>query len=228
MTVRIQFTGDGLLDPDQLKAWTKSAQQQIHRAVRRGMYDAKPEIERKLAVHLADKLKVSRASFAKSMRGYIAARDPDKMPVMALASKVGWLGVHEDGANINAGGKGVLIPINVKRGKRIGMQAFQKVIAGLVASGNLYFKKIGGKVLAYAETLPDNNFELGKFNRRVGADRHKKRGKSKEIPIAVLVPRVHLKRRLDLNGLSISNFGPLLAEKIQARLETMGLDDKGS
>lgn len=220
--LNLKVSTEGLVDQSRLSAWTRSAQREINRAVRRAMYDAKPEIEAKLAAHIAAKLQVSRQSFARSMRGYVAARDPDRLPVLAFASKAAWLGAHESGAKIGGGGKGVLIPINTKKGRRIGMRAFQRLITGLMEAGNLYFQRRGGKVIAYAENLPGNDFELGKFNRRVGADRHKKRGRSKEIPIAILVPRVQLKRRLDVRGLAVGSFGPLLAAKIQARLDEIG------
>lgn len=229
--MNITISMEGLLEPERLKAWTKAAQQQINRAIRRGMYDAKPEIERKLAAHLASKLKIARQSFAKSMRGYISARDPDKPPVMVFASKAGWLGAHESGASITGGGKGVLIPINTKgKSGRVSYKRFRQMLADLEAQGNLFFKRTNGKVVAFAEVAAANEVDAmtGRRRNRLSRVNTKNRAgrKKKEVAIAVLVPRVQLRKRLDMQGLARSDFGQILADKISARLDTKGLDDK--
>lgn len=227
MSVRIQITGEGLLAPGRLTAWTKEAQQQINKAVRRGMFDAKPEVEAKLASHLAAKLQIKRQSFARSMRAYISASNPDKPPVMVAASKAGWLHAHESGATISGKGKGVLLPINVKgKSGRISYKRFRQMLSDLAAQGNLFFKKTGGKVIAFAEVAAAGEVDsmTGRRRNRLAKVNTKTRagGKKKEVAIAVLLPRVQLAKRLDLRGLAVSSLAPLVASKIQQRLDEIG------
>lgn len=227
MAVRVQITGEGLLDPARLQAWTKETQQQINKAVKRGMFDAKPEVEAKLASHLAAKLQIKRQSFARSMRAYISAGNPDKPPVMVAASKAGWLHAHETGATISGKGKGVLLPINVKgKSGRISYKRFRQMLSDLAAQGNLFFKKTGGKVIAFAEVAAAGEVDsmTGRRRNRLAKVNTKTRagGKKKEVAIAVLLPRVQLAKRLDLRGLAVSSLAPLVAAKIQQRLDEIG------
>jgi hypothetical protein len=88
-------------------------------------------------------------------------------------------------------------------------------------SGNAYFIKKNGRVLLMAENILENASQLSRFKRaeraRTGAKRIKR---GQEIPIAVLVKRVDLKRRLNLVG-GVQRALPALARAIQQELEKM-------
>ena len=83
--------------------------------------------------------------------------------------------------------------------RRIGRKAFARVIDALMRSGNAFFIEKNGRQILMAENIKDNTAELRRFKRaergRTGA-KSIKRGQ--EIPIAVLVRRVSLRKRFDL------------------------------
>ena len=85
-------------------------------------------------------------------------------------------------------------------------------------SGNAYFIKKNGRVLLMAENIKENGSQLTRFKRaergRTGAKQIKR---GQEIPIAVLVKRVDLKRRLNLVG-GVQRALPALAQAIQKEL----------
>ena len=85
-------------------------------------------------------------------------------------------------------------------------------------SGNAWFIRKDGKVILMAENIKENASALTRFKRaerqRTGA-KSIKRGQ--EIPIAVLVPRVTLKRRFDFDG-TVRRAMPQLAQFINRYL----------
>ncbi len=85
-------------------------------------------------------------------------------------------------------------------------------------SGNAWFIRKDGKVILMAENIKENASALTRFKRaerqRTGA-KSIKRGQ--EIPIAVLVPRVTLKRRFDFDG-TVRRAMPQLAQSINRYL----------
>lgn len=111
----------------------------------------------------------------------------------------------------------MLIPL-LPEHQRIGRKAFRRVIDGLLRTGNAYFIQNGGKVILMAEVIKENQSELRRFKRaergRTGA-KSIKRGT--EIPIAVLVPNVTLKRRFDLEG-AVRGQLSVLARAIEKQL----------
>lgn len=102
---------------------------------------------------------------------------------------------------------------------RIGPKRFKAVIDGLMRSGNAFFIEKNGHVLLMAENIKENAGQLGRFKRaeraRTGAKQIKR---GQEIPIAVLVRRVDLKRRLNLAG-GVQRALPALARAIQQELD---------
>ena len=102
---------------------------------------------------------------------------------------------------------------------RIGHKRFKAVIDGLMRSGNAFFIEKNGRVLLMAENIKENAGQLGRFKRaergRTGAKQIKR---GQEIPIAVLVKRVDLKRRLNLAG-GVQRALPALARAIQQELD---------
>ncbi|MFN3296632.1 DUF6441 family protein, partial [Caldimonas sp.] len=94
----------------------------------------------------------------------------------------------------------------------------RQVIDGLMRSGNAFFVEKNGRVLLMAENLRENAAQLGRFKR---AERErsgvKRLQRGQEIPIAVLVRRVDLKRRFDLAA-GVQGALPALAQAIEREL----------
>jgi hypothetical protein len=114
----------------------------------------------------------------------------------------------------------MLIPL-LPEHQRLGRKAFRRVIDGLMRTGNAFFIQKSGRVILMAEAIRENATELRRFKRaergRTGA-KSIKRGQ--EIPIAVLVPAVTLRGRLDLPGIVKAEL-PRLAQAIERQLAVL-------
>ncbi len=92
----------------------------------------------------------------------------------------------------------MLIPL-LPQHRRIGRKAFARVIDALMRSGNAWFVEKNGQQILMAENIAENARPLARFRsaerERTGAKRLKR---GQEIPVAVLVRRVTLKKRFDL------------------------------
>jgi hypothetical protein len=155
---------------------------------------------------------VKRNSFVSSMQAKVLDKKTDRLPALLIGSKIPWLGLHEKGGTISGN---LLIPLLPGR---IGPKRFKAVIDGLLRSGNAFFVEKNGKVILMAENIRENASQLNRFKRaergRTGAKQIKR---GQEIPIAVLVKSVSLKRRLDLTG-AVQRSLPRLASAIQKEL----------
>jgi hypothetical protein len=122
--------------------------------------------------------------------------------------------LHESDGTIR---RRMLLPLLPER-RRIGRQAFQRVIDALIRSANACFVEKDGKRILMAKTLAEDARALGRFKRaerqRTGARRLRR---SQDIPIAVLVDRVTLRKRLDLRR-SVRADLPRLAAAIRRAL----------
>lgn len=102
----------------------------------------------------------------------------------------------------------LLIPIH----GRVGRKAFKAYVTELLRSGNAYFVKKNGQVLLMAENIKENDKPLAGFKRRYrkaeGISRLKR---GVDIPIAVLVPKVTLPKRLDVMGLVVNRLPKICA-----------------
>jgi hypothetical protein len=111
----------------------------------------------------------------------------------------------------------LLIPL-LPEHQRIGRKRFRAIIDGLMRSGNAFFIQRGGQAILMAENIQENDRELARFKRaergRTGAKRLQR---GQEIPVAVLVQRVSLKKRLDLEGTVRRNL-PRIADAIRREL----------
>lgn len=217
----------GLFLSSERAKWQEDKTKKVNKAIRMAMFDARPKVQELLSSHLQAKLKIRKSSFAKTYKPYIQYSDALRPPVLVFTPKAGWLSAHETGAEINGGGKGVLIPINTRKTKlgngRIGYKAFKRIIQELASQGNLNFVKVRGKVLVYAETAAakeGGRDRLRRYGKRVSADRYNRKA-SAEIPIAVLVPKVTLRRRLQIKELSDSKLVPLVRGLIQKQLDEL-------
>ena len=210
--MKINLTTAGLFEPRQFSAWSTARRQAIHQAVARGMQSGGREVRDAARAQMRSVFTVKRNSFVSSMHTKVLDKKPDRLPALWVGSKIPWLGLHEHGGTV-AGN--LLIPLLPGR---IGPKRFKAVIDGLMRSGNAFFVKKDGKVLLMAENIRENASQLTRFKRaergRTGAKQIKR---GQEIPIAVLVKSVTLKRRLDLAG-AVRGALPRLAKAIQHEL----------
>lgn len=195
--LKLSLITTGLLDKSKLDAWSKQKQAAIHKAVATGMQSGGKPVADAVRSRMNADFTVRKAAFVKSLRARVYDRDPDRLPALLIGSRIPWLGIHVRGGTLSGR---MLIPL-LPEHQRIGRKAFRRVIDGLLRTGNAYFIQKSGKVILMAEVIKENQSELRRFKRaersRTGA-KSIKRGT--EIPIAVLVPNVTLKRRFDLEG----------------------------
>ena len=206
--LKISLTTAGLLDKSTLEAWTRHKQAAIHKAVAAGMQAGGTSVADVVRNKMKSDFTVKKAAFVNSLRAKVYDRDPDKLPAVLIGSKIPWLGLHVRGGTLSGR---MLIPLT-EEGRRIGRRAFKRVIDALLRSGNAYFIQKASRVILMAENLQENASSLARFKRgerkRTGT-KSVKRGQ--EIPIAVLVPNVTLKRRFDLEGIVRSQMPKLSA-----------------
>ncbi|WP_127476553.1 DUF6441 family protein [Sulfurivermis fontis] len=212
--MKLSITASGLLDPNRLDSWIPEKRRAIRKAVEAGMRAAGKEMARSAQARMRSAFAVRRASFVRSMRHKVYAGSPDKFPGLLIGSRIPWLGIHVRGGTIRGR---MLIPL-LPEHQRIGRKAFRHVIDGLMRSGNAFFIQKDGKVILMAENIRENAAQLRRFKsaerKRTGAKQIKR---GQEIPIAVLVKSVALKRRFDLAG-SVQGALPGLARAIEREL----------
>lgn len=211
--MRLTLSTSGLLDPRQLSAWSAERRRAVRTAVADGMRVGGREVRDVARAQMRSAFDVKRSSFVSSMTAKVLDKKPERLPALWVGSKIPWLGIHQSGGVVSGN---LLIPLLPGR---MGPKRFRQVITALMRSGNAWFVESNGRVLLMAENIRDNATQLARFKRaeraRTGA-RQIKRGQ--EIPIAVLVRRVDLKRRLDLTG-SVLTALPRLAQAIQHELD---------
>lgn len=217
--MKLSLTTSGLLDPQRLDSWIPEKRRAIRKAVEAGMKSAGREIAQTVQARMQAAFKVRKVGFVRSMRHKLYAGSPEKFPALLIGSKIPWLGIHMRGGTI--AGR-MLIPL-LPEHQRLGRKAFRRVIDGLMRTGNAFFIQKNGKVILMAENIKENTSELRRFKRaergRTGA-KSIKRGQN--IPIAVLVPTVTLRGRLDLPGIVRSQL-PKLSASILQQMNTHGL-----
>lgn len=210
--MRLTLTTTGLLDPRQLSAWSAERRRAIHAAVAKGMQTGGREVRDAARAEMRSAFTVKRNSFVSSMSVKVFDKKPEQLPALRVGSKIPWLGLHEKGGSVSGN---LLIPLLPGR---IGPKRFRQIVDSLMRSGNAYFIKKNGRVLLMAENIKENGSQLTRFKRaergRTGAKQIKR---GQEIPIAVLVKRVDLKRRLNLVG-GVQRALPALAQAIQKEL----------
>ena len=212
--LKLSLTASGLLDKSRFDAWSRQKQAAIHKAVAAGMRDGGKVVADGVRRKMKTDFTVKKAAFVNSLRAKVYDRNPDKLPAVLIGSKIPWLGIHMRGGTISGR---MLIPLT-EEGRRIGRRAFKRVIDTLIRSGNAYFIRKNGQAILMAENIKENASVLTRFKRaersRTGA-KSIKRGT--EIPIAVLVPAVSMKRRFDLEG-TVRGQMPILARAIEKQL----------
>ena len=212
--LKLSLAASGLLDKSKLDAWSKQKQAAIHKAVVSGMQTGGKVVADTVRSRMNADFTVRKPAFVRSLRAKVYDRNPDKLPALLIGSRIPWLGIHVRGGTVSGR---MLIPL-LPEHQRMGRKAFRRVIDGLMRTGNAFFIQKNGKVILMAEAIKENASELRRFKRaersRTGA-KSIKRGT--EIPIAVLVPNVTLKRRFDLEGVVRGQL-PVLARAIEKQL----------
>lgn len=193
--MKIDLVAEGLLDRRRFSAWQGDTRKTIHTAVARAMRDTGKEMAERARSEMRAGFKVVKPKFLRSMHAKVFDRKAEEFPALYIGSKVPWLGIHERGGTIRGR---MLVPL-LPQHRRIGRKAFARVIDALMRSGNAFFIEKNGQQILMAENIAENARPLARFRRaereRTGA-RRVRRGQ--EIPIAVLVRRVSLRKRFDL------------------------------
>ena len=211
--MRISVRIDSKAAQAQLRRWGGEFREKVQKAVARGIASEAAELKQDVRRHVAGQMTVVKKSFVKGFTAKVLDKDRSRLPALYVGSRIPWSGIHERGGVI--GGR-MLIPLH----GRVGRKRFKAQIAELMRGGNAYFiKNAKGNIVLMAENIKENAGQLGRFKRaergRTGAKQIKR---GQEIPIAVLVKRVDLKRRLNLAG-GVQRALPALARAIQQELD---------
>jgi hypothetical protein len=195
-----------------LRRWGGEFRTQVQQAVRRAITSEAGEIREDVRRHVGSQMTVVRRFFLKGFTAKVLARDPNRLPALYVGSRIPWAGMHEFGGTITGR---LLIPLH----GRVGRKRFKAQIAELMRGGNAYFVKgRRGNLVLMAENLREHDRPLAGFKRRYRQAAGLKRlQRDADIPIAVLVPRVVLKKRLDIARLVAGRI-PRLAAAIETQI----------
>lgn len=210
--MKISIRIDSAAAQAQLRRWGGEVRAKAKKAVERAIAAEAFEIKEAVRNQVAGQMKVVRKSFLKGFTAKVLAKDPNRLPALYVGSRIPWSGMHETGGTI--AGR-MLIPLH----GRVGRKRFKAQIADLMRGGNAYFvKNAKGNIVLMAENLKEHDKPLAGFKRRHRKTEGLKRLKrGADIPIAVLVPRVVLKKRLDIERLVAARI-PKLAIAVQREI----------
>ena len=214
--MKISIRIDSAAAQAQLRRWGGEFRDKVKKAVAKAMAKEAVEIKQDVREQVASQLTVVKKTFLKGFSAYVIDKDPSRLPALYVGSRIPWVGMHEKGGTISAK---MLIPLH----GRVGRKRFKAQIAELMRGGNAYFIKIAkGNVVLMAENIKEHDRPLAGFKRRYRkAEGIKRLKRGADIPIAVLVPRVMLKKRLDIERLVVRRI-PRLAASIEQQIRTVG------
>ncbi len=194
--MRISIRIDSAAGNAQLRRWGGEFRTKVQRAVERAMRTEVTEIKDDVRGHVAGQMSVVRKSFLKGFTAKVLAKDPKRLPALYVGSRIPWSAMHETGGQI--AGR-MLIPLH----GRVGRKRFKAQVAELMRGGNAYFiKNAKGNIVLMAENIKEHDRPLSGFKRRYRkAEGVKRLKRGADIPIAVLVPKVVLKKRLNVERL---------------------------
>ena len=149
-----------------------------------------------MRAQVASQLTVVKKTFLKGFTANVLDKDPNRLPALYVGSTHSLVWHARKRRNHSAK---MLIPLH----GRVGRKRFKAQIAELMRGGNAYFiKNAKGNMVLMAENIKEHDRPLAGFKRRYRkADGIKRLKRGADIPIAVLVPRVMLKKRLDIERL---------------------------
>jgi hypothetical protein len=210
--MRISIRIDSAAAQAQLRRWGGEFRQEVNAAGAHAIAAEATAIRQDVRDHVAGQLTVVKKSFLKGFSAKVIDRDKTRLPALYVGSRIPWAGIHESGGVIT--GK-LLIPLH----GRVGPKRFRAQIAELMRGGNAYFvKNRKGHLVLMAENIREYDRPLAGFKRRYRkAEGIKKLKRGADIPIAVLVPKVALKKRLDVVRLVAGRI-PRLAASIERQI----------
>lgn len=214
--MRISVRIDSKAAQAQLRRWGGEFREKVKKAVARGIASEAAELKQDVRSHVAGQMAVVKKSFVKGFTAKVLDKDKNRLPALYVGSRIPWSGIHERGGVI--GGR-MLIPLH----GRVGRKRFKAQIAELMRGGNAYFiKNAKGNIVLMAENIKEHDRPLSGFKRRYrksmsGAEGIKKLKRGADVPIAVLVPRVQLKRRLQVERIVAGRI-PRLSATIEKQL----------
>ena len=196
----------------QLRRWGGEFRAKVQKAVERAITSEASELKEDVRSHVAGQMAVVKKSFLKGFTARVLAKDPKRLPALYVGSRIPWSGMHEKGGTI--AGR-MLIPLH----GRVGRKRFEAQVAELMRGGNAYFiKNAKGHIVLMAENLKEHDRPLAGFKRRYRkAEGVKRLKRGADIPIAVLVPKVVLKKRLDVERLVAGRI-PRLSAAIEKQI----------
>lgn len=217
--MRISVRIDSKAAQAQLRRWGGDFREKVQKAVAHGIASEAAELKQDVRSHVAGQMAVVKKSFVKGFTAKVLDKDKNRLPALYVGSRIPWSGIHERGGVI--GGR-MLIPLH----GRVGRKRFKAQIADLMRGGNAYFiKNAKGNIVLMAENIKEHDRPLSGFKRRYrnslraeglsGKSLRLKRGA--DVPIAVLVPRVQLKKRLNVERIVAGRI-PSLSARIEKQL----------
>lgn len=213
--MRIQIKIDSTLARANLRKWGGELRQKVRAVVEKSLATEARNLQQTVRDHVGSRLNVAKKAFLKGFSAKVYASNPDRLPALYVGAKIPWAGMHESGGSIN--GK-MLIPIY----GRLGRKRFKQIVSELIRGGNAWFVKAkNGNVVLMAENIKEHDRPLAGFKRRYRKGEGVKRLKrGASIPIAVLVPRVTLIKRLDVARLVMGQV-PAIATGIEKGLRSL-------
>ena len=213
--MRISIRIDSAAGNAQLRRWGGEFRTKVQKAVERAMRTEAAEIKDDVRAHVAGQMSVVRKSFLKGFTAKVLAKDPKRLPALYVGSRIPWSAMHETGGQI--AGR-MLIPLH----GRVGRKRFKAQVAELMRGGNAYFiKNAKGNIVLMAENIKEHDRPLSGFKRRYRkAEGVKRLKRGADIPIAVLVPKVVLKKRLNIERLVAGRI-PRLSAAVEREISTV-------
>lgn len=196
----------------QLRRWGGEFRAKVQKAVERAITSEATGLKQDVRSHVAGQMAVVKKSFLKGFTARVLAKEKNRLPALYVGSRIPWSGMHEKGGTI--AGR-MLIPLH----GRVGRKRFKAQVAELMRGGNAYFiKNAKGHIVLMAENLKEHDRPLAGFKRRYRkAEGVKRLKRGADIPIAVLVPKVVLKKRLDVERLVAGRI-PRLSAAIEKQI----------
>ena len=213
--MKISIRIDSAAAQAQLRRWGGELRAKVQKAVARALAVEAIEIKQEVRAHVGAQITVVKKSFLKGFTAKVLAKDPKRLPALYVGSRIAWSGAHERGVTI--AGR-LLIPLH----GRVGRKRFKNQVAELLRGGNAYFiKNAKGNIVLMAENMKEHDRPLAGFKRRYkSAEGIKRLKRGADVPIAVLVRRVVLKKRLDIERMVAARV-PRLAVAIEKQLRQL-------
>lgn len=213
--MKISLSIDSAAAKAQLRQWGGEFREKVKVATAKAITAQAVEINTEVRAHVMAHMAVVKKSFLRAFTARMINKDPTRLPALYVGAKVDWSGMHEYGGQIGAK---MLIPLH----GRVGRKQFKAQIAQLMRGGNAYFiKNAKGNIVLMAENIKEHAQPLAGFKRRYRkAEGIKRIKRGADIPIAVLVPRVVIKKRLNVEKLVEARI-PQLAIAIENQISTV-------